>query len=64
MLTMTPRIYYYHDNSFGFGYNSSGTFNTESSGGSLRPSINLKPGIKITGDGVGTKEKPYEILTN
>ena len=64
MLTMTPRIYYYHDNSFGFGYNSSGTFNTESSGGSLRPSINLKPGIKITGDGIGTKEKPYEILIN
>ena len=34
------------------------------SNGSFRPSINLKPGIKITGDGVGTKEKPYEILTN
>ena len=28
---------------------------------SFRPAINLKPGIKITGDGIGTKEKPYVI---
>ena len=61
--TMSPSnfsneaIYLYFVNSSGYG--NTNTANTSSG---VRPSISLKPGVKVVTGGNGTAENPYEFL--